>query len=409
MRKIELLLVFITIVVLTNPIFPWTQRITYSSDMIEGDKYLQLFKSGLFLITFLILIINWKIVKKIVLNEPYVFLIIIWAFCSTFWSEEPSMTIRRTIALLGATLVGLLFSIRLTHRKFLLIFGYAFLFLNIMSVFVSIFFPSWGIMNNGLGWQGIFNNKNALGNICFISVIFFLELIRTSRKPIIWICGILNSFFLLAMSKSMTSIAITVLIIFLWILFINLQRLDRKIFFPLFLIIALSFTLLFWFYQNSDIKFLFDLLGKDMTFTGRIYTWDFVIYMFLQSPIIGYGYGAIWLGSNFGLGSYIGRQINYFASNAHNGYLDVLLQLGYVGGAFSVLYLSRVIIKWFSQIFGKNLKKWPTWQIIFLTAIVIYNFFETDFLLNYRISWVILAYLAFVSPEYPQEIRENYS
>jgi O-antigen ligase len=77
-------------------------------------------------------------------------------------------------------------------------------------------------------------------------------------------------------------------------------------------------------------------VGKDATLTDRTKIWTFLLGMH-SDPVIGTGYQSFWLGSRletFWLHSGLG-QIN----EAHNGYLEVYLELGLVGVAILVALL----------------------------------------------------------------------
>jgi exopolysaccharide production protein ExoQ len=69
-------------------------------------------------------------------------------------------------------------------------------------------------------------------------------------------------------------------------------------------------------------------LGRDSTFTGRTGIWDELVPM-VPNPVVGAGFESFWLGS---------RLTQIWAANtgnplneAHNGYLEVYLNLGFVG------------------------------------------------------------------------------
>ena len=76
-------------------------------------------------------------------------------------------------------------------------------------------------------------------------------------------------------------------------------------------------------------------LFNDETFTGRTYIWQFAVDVIGRSPLIGQGYASFW---GAGQGSIVEREAPGFIVDllqAHNGYLDTLLETGAVG--FSIL------------------------------------------------------------------------
>lgn len=71
-----------------------------------------------------------------------------------------------------------------------------------------------------------------------------------------------------------------------------------------------------------------ELLGRNPTLTGRTEVWKAIL-PFAQDPILGSGYESFWLGDRL---VKIGDMIDSPGINeAHNGYLEIYLNLGWVG------------------------------------------------------------------------------
>ena len=77
--------------------------------------------------------------------------------------------------------------------------------------------------------------------------------------------------------------------------------------------------------------FITNTLNKSLTFTGRTYIWDFVLNIIRDSWFLGFGRGTDIIGQNFS-----------YASEAHNGFLEVLLYTGAIGLIFFVMILLKV-------------------------------------------------------------------
>jgi O-antigen ligase len=73
--------------------------------------------------------------------------------------------------------------------------------------------------------------------------------------------------------------------------------------------------------------------GKDLTFTGRTNIWYVLNDHIRLNPWFGTGYGAYWTGANPSSPSYemLGR-LAFYPTEGHNGYLDVINDLGIFGG-----------------------------------------------------------------------------
>jgi O-antigen ligase len=77
-------------------------------------------------------------------------------------------------------------------------------------------------------------------------------------------------------------------------------------------------------------------LGRDPTLTGRTGTWDLLLRMH-TNPLLGVGYQSFWMGDRL---AGIWKSLDTaFINEAHNGYLEMYLNLGIVGVALLVVFL----------------------------------------------------------------------
>jgi exopolysaccharide production protein ExoQ len=87
------------------------------------------------------------------------------------------------------------------------------------------------------------------------------------------------------------------------------------------------------------------LTGKDLSFSGRTNIWYVLTQHIHLSPLLGSGYGAYWVGEDATWSpSHLMLQLLYFyPTEGHNGYLDVINDLGAVGGLLLLGYFVRYI------------------------------------------------------------------
>ena len=108
--------------------------------------------------------------------------------------------------------------------------------------------------------------------------------------------------------------------------------LDKKTFIVLILVLFVAINLLRL--QESFSFIIVNLLGRDLTFTGRVVLWDKAIAGIVKAPILGHGVNPE-------------SQRSYFlgVSSAHNQIFDVLYQTGIVGFVFFIAILALYIHK----------------------------------------------------------------
>lgn len=92
---------------------------------------------------------------------------------------------------------------------------------------------------------------------------------------------------------------------------------------------------------------ILSLLGKSPTLSARTGIWEFVTFLWLQRPMTGYGFGAVW-SDDSQMRIFIQETLrNPAATHAHNGYLDIVLQTGIIGAVcFCAILLSGLIGSW---------------------------------------------------------------
>lgn len=115
--------------------------------------------------------------------------------------------------------------------------------------------------------------------------------------------------------------------------------------------------------QNIFSYIIVDLLGKDLTFTGRTYIWDEVIYYIKQKMIMGYGIEAQTI-----------RSIkNGFTAAVHSH--DIILEIFYIGGI--MLFTAFLIIIIYS-LCKKKFYNNPIYKIISFGVFVFFIMMLTE-------------------------------
>jgi O-antigen ligase len=121
------------------------------------------------------------------------------------------------------------------------------------------------------------------------------------------------------------------------------------------------------------------LFGRDLTFTGRTEVWEVVTRSISKRPVLGYGFYSFWQGMT-GQSADAILATHWGFGYAHNGMLEILLQLGFVGLIIFLLSLFSAIgnawrCLWRGGSIGTD------WYIGLLILTVLYNFDEATVLL----------------------------
>jgi exopolysaccharide production protein ExoQ len=188
-------------------------------------------------------------------------------------------------------------------------------------------------------WRGVFSTKNTMGEAASIGAIFWIHgWLAGEVKLWRFLFGGGIAIACVVLSHSSTSIMATV---FATLLLIVLMREGiRKSRAAPYLIVLILATVAF--YTLAELEIIPGLqvllgpiaesVGKDTSFSGRTVIWAILRDHIAEHPVLGTGYGAYWIGPLPSSPSYVFvlAKIAY-PPEGHNGYLDVINDLGYVG------------------------------------------------------------------------------
>jgi exopolysaccharide production protein ExoQ len=195
------------------------------------------------------------------------------------------------------------------------------------------------------GVRGIFPQKNVLGQVMAAGVLTALHGTRIRGWPRFRnICIIALCTFTAVKSGSATSILVIAVSFPLYLLGRLYLRGGSARIASIFT--CVSFLIIF---MMSEF-WIFDLLGRDQTLTGRTLFWPYVIDNIFKRPLLGWGFCAFWSPLN-PIGVQISEAIKnpddwylFHISNAHNGLLEFLIEIGFLGTSFFIFLWVRNLV-----------------------------------------------------------------
>lgn len=363
-------------------------------DPTDYSKLLVLFFLNYF-ITFGLLFLRWKNSIFVAKKEWTIWILIGIAFASILWTFNSKLTINRSIQLAGSTLFGFYLAARYSIRDQLKLLSWSFVIIISLSVLMAIIIPSYGTMSYGVhagSWRGIYTHKNWLGRMMTIGSIVFV-ILAMSEKQYRWRywIGLSCTVGLLLLSKSSASI-LNCVTIFTIIPIYSIFRWRYLLMIPTAITtIAVSSSLSLWFNENANS--ILGTIGKDATLTGRTNMWPYIIDMIAKEPWLGYGYSAFWHDWN-SPGATVWYAANWTPPNAHNGLLDLWLDLGLVGVVAFAIGLGVVIVR--GLIWFRVDRSWNSfWPLLIPTYLTLANVSESFFLNFNDLFWVLYVSVAF--------------
>ncbi len=361
-------------------------------DPMQGDTVMQALWLGVYAVTCILLLLRSRQVLQLVWQHRLLWCLIGLAFISIAWSEAPQITLRRSIALWGTTLFGIYLATRYTQRELLKLLAGTFGFIAILSSAFALLLPWYGLQNgtDDYIWRGIYENKNYLGAMmCLAVIVWLINYTSSIRTRLVAACFACISALLLILSNSVT--ALLVLLLVLVILFMCIVYSYYNICSPLFIVVILVIGVLVSWMAYSHWYDLLTILGRNNTLSGRTVLWQLVWDKIQQRPWLGYGYSAFWLGWDSQAAG-VWNMLHWTPPHAHNGYLDLWLELGLVGISFFVLSLLANFRKAFVlALKGRDMV--DIFPVLFFAFTALYNITESTIMARNSIFWVLYVVL----------------
>ena len=287
---------------------------------------------------------------RVIRQNAWLLWLFVFMVISVAWSDFPYVSAKRVFKSIGAAVMVL---VVLTEPNPVEAVGavirrsaYIVIPFSILSIrYFRDIGISWDWTGNAVSWQGVTTSKNTLGQIAMTSAIYFLwERFRASGTH-----GRTISYLYLGMSLyllkgsddavSVTSLSVFGVAVFA-LLGLGKRRWGRSsaaraclVSLVLLAVLALLGTFVWHtvapFPESSVMGSVILALGRDMTLTGRTEIWTDVLQVASTHPLWGTGYGAFWIGRIANIPWT--ENLTWTLGQAHNGYIDVYLQIGAIG------------------------------------------------------------------------------
>jgi exopolysaccharide production protein ExoQ len=388
-KKLEIVTIILLLLLSEN--FPWPPLISnIISIIIYAFLFFVIFERG-------------KRLLYLAMQDIFLLLLFSLAVASLFWSNNPDSTAYQLRFLLRSSLLGVYLAMQYTAREQIRLLSWVAAISTILSLVSILFFPSFGIgtFEGELAWVGIYSHKQSFGRqLGLFSLIFIVKLIEKDTSKLFPITFFISVLLMVLLSNSRTGWLMIIFSLFIVIFYkINKQGKPRLLIFLILSLLTITITFLL----TANLEYIVvDLLGKNLELNGRTPLWTLCIEKGLERPLLGYGYAGFWgspasdyvfKNSWAGLSEGFSRSATSF--HAHNGYVDIFLQLGLIG--FSTLLVSlfftlkRVIILF---IYYRSIEY--AWMLQFIALFCILNFSDSCFLLV-NTFWIIYVSISLSS------------
>lgn len=342
-----------------------------------------------YLILFALISHYWKGFLYVATKGIFQLLILILILFSFLWSADMGSSSDLIRGIIRIYLLAIYLAMRYTFQEQIRFIAFALGTTAVLSIIFPLI-PSFGGIHTtpelaGM-WSGIFGHKNELGYMMAWSAGFFLHL-ALSESRFRWLRLTLFglSICLIILSRSTTSLTIVLTMISL----LPLYKLSTNNNYKL-QIIGISFVVIVLISGSilifGNAETIVGTSGKDLTLNGRTDLWEPVLTKILERPFFGYGFAGFW---NSKFASNI-RLTHEWASNSHNGFLEIMLDLGISGLViFAIGFIRFFTMALYRVVFvAKKAEDYLPMQM--LVIIIIINITEARLLTP---SWNLFMYL----------------
>lgn len=384
----------------------WTSTDQYQR-YLEGSPVDRAVLIAFLLAGLLVLLARGRLTGVLLRANGPLLAFLLYAAVSILWSDYPLVAFKRWAKALGDLLMVLVVltnaDARGAIRRLLARAGFL---LVPLSILLIKYYPEWGRGFSpwtGEGYStGVTTSKNGLGIICLVfglgSLWAFIGALRSEERPravgpLVAHGTILGmTLWLFEVANSATALGCFLVGSVLLVLTSGRRFTPRPVVMHVLVLCIVSLFVFALFFAPT--VGLVQAMGRDSTLTGRTELWADLLGIAVH-PWFGTGFESFWLGPR--IETLWGKHW-WRPNQAHNGYLEVFLNLGWMGVA-----LLGLVITWGYGKIAATLHRDPELgklRLVFFLVALLYNFTEAAFKAMHPV-WIIFLLGVAAVPELP--------
>lgn len=373
--------------VTAKPLASWFE--TGGTSMEEGSALDRIFLTALFVVAMITLWMRRFDWRRWVTQYGWLLLLIGFMLVSIAWSDMFYVSVKRwwRSGLTPLAMASIVLTEKDGRQAVKSILTRTIYVCIPLSMMLIKYYPhlgvSYGRWSGALMWIGVGTQKNGLARICLVSAFFLLwNLIKRwqdKEKAAIWYLPYIELFLLAVTSwlfmgpdhtltYSATSIAALVIGLFLFFSLSWLSRRSMRV--PRILKAGVVVIVFYGTLSPLSGSLIFNpatMLNRSADLTGRTEIWASLTPSIMSNPVLGHGFGGFWSDA---------VRIAADASHAHNGYLEVILQIGFLGLFVWTGYIIYLTTKACNEMKGNV--DWGILWYCFLAMGLVHNIAESS-------------------------------
>lgn len=303
----------------------------------------------------------------LIFKDPLLLALPAMTVASALWSQTPFLTLRSSVGMVGLTVLAAQTAKKYSWAELEQFLRWTLTLVGILSVPIALFLPS--LRPFGDPWGGFVSSSKLLGSLMALNTILWLtRLVYEPKGKLLSFCGVGLSILInfLTLAKSALITLFVLLYLFFSLRLLQSYKFKQAVIVFIFLVAASILSALA---VSAAIDLIFQALGKDPTLTGRTVFWQQLLETIANHPI-GYGYNGFWQPwrGTEDPAVFIKVEGGYRPPHAHNGFLDVGLQLGIIGLLIFLLSFAKTLVAavWRMQAYRGSEAIFPLLMLVFL-------------------------------------------
>jgi len=322
-------------------------------------------------------------------------IMVIHAYASKYWSIDPGVTTRRTIALALSSVFAIYLGAMFRGPHLPRVVMISCLLMGLGSLVMVFAFPAIGVHqydNAGL-WRGLWYEKNQMGVVMVAGVIAATACLASADNRRVNLSMILSALtvvvcaLLVLATQSKTSLLCMIvgvgLIGGLWAM-----RRGGAAFTVVCLWIGVVLAAFILYLVITEPAVILKALGKDPSLTGRTDIWAALMRKVAERPWTGFGYQAFW-GRSSVPAEWIRQETQWPVPSAHNGWIDLLVQLGWPGAVLVGFTMLLTFIILIARLGGAGARE-GYFSLAYFAVFLLLSLSESVLLTNANLPWTLM-------------------
>jgi exopolysaccharide production protein ExoQ len=261
-----------------------------------------------------------------------------------------------------------------------------------IAAFLNVFFLFGGYQtiadHVAIGYSGYMQSKNYLGEFAALALVVSLhEIVRGWKRTVFGVLVAFASVVLLFFADSKTALGLAVIVPIIAGALLVIRRTTSVSPEVVIWCVILGYFVISEMTGFSMARVSY-MLYDDSSFTGRQVIWDFAHTEIAKSPLIGWGYQSFWLVGPTGPSIVDGPGWVKYMPNAHNGYYDTILELGYIGLVMLAAFLTATV-RAIGRVIDYDVKRgWVMLSVVLYVGI--HNGLESTWMRGFEVMWIVL-------------------